>query len=525
MSSAAARRLPRVDGPRRLRRRPAAGRARRGRRRRARRHRAARRRAARDGPGRARPDRGRAVLPVLRHRPADDRVGRARAPARAQPAHAPRGDGRGGGVLPELYGCTPVEYLDSLGWLDGDVWCAHCVHLSDAEIARFAETGTGVAHCPTSNLRLGAGVAPVRRWRRGVRVGLGVDGSASNERSHLFNEVKQALLVARGRGGPTAMTAREAIRLGTRAARRCSPRRHRRDRARMLRRPRGLGDGRARARGRRRPGRGLVFAGAHRVDRLYVGGELVVRGGALVRADESGDRSRPPAQRVDSPNDDCGDLDARARRRGPRRRAGRPLPRRHVHGETRTDTDGRAHLGRPRPRHVPARLPSTPRRSSGASSSRSIWTTATTTSRCSSPRTRARATAAAERRGADAAVLGPNAARRRARGAPDPLAVAEEVALALPEADQVAALATHPRIGEPSEEQRGAEPEVLEELARLNEEYERRFGFEFVVFVDGARAPSCCRSARAARAAAVGGARDRDPRLCAIARDRWTRTT
>ena len=67
----------------------------------------------------------------------------------------------------------------------------------------------------------------------------------------------------------------------------------------------------------------------------------------------------------------------------------------------------------------------------------------------------------------------------------DPLTVAEEVALALPEADQVAALATHPRIGEPSEEQRGAEPEVLEELARLNEEYERRFGFEFVVFVDG----------------------------------------
>ena len=63
----------------------------------------------------------------------------------------------------ELYGCTPVEYLDSLGWLDGDVWCAHCVHLSPPEIARFAETGTGVAHCPTSNLRLGAGVAPVRR--------------------------------------------------------------------------------------------------------------------------------------------------------------------------------------------------------------------------------------------------------------------------------------------------------------------------------------------------------------------------
>ena len=62
----------------------------------------------------------------------------------------------------ELYGCTPVEYLERVGWLDGDVWCAHCVHLSHAEIDRFAATGVGVAHCPTSNLRLGAGIAPVR---------------------------------------------------------------------------------------------------------------------------------------------------------------------------------------------------------------------------------------------------------------------------------------------------------------------------------------------------------------------------
>ena len=117
----------------------------------------------------------------------------------------------------ELYGCSPVEYLERLGWLADDVWCAHCVHLSDGEVARFAETGTGVAHCPTSNLRLGAGVAPVRSLLdAGVRVGLGVDGSASNERSDLFGEVKQALLVARGRGGGEAMTAREALRLGTR---------------------------------------------------------------------------------------------------------------------------------------------------------------------------------------------------------------------------------------------------------------------------------------------------------------------
>jgi cytosine/adenosine deaminase-related metal-dependent hydrolase len=188
----------------------------------------------------------------------------------------------------ELYGCTPVEYLDSLGWLDGDVWCAHCVHLSAAEIGRFAETGTGVAHCPTSNLRLGAGVAPVRAMMdAGVRVGLGVDGSASNERSHLFNEVKQALLVARGRGGPQAMTAREALRLATRGG------------AEVLGRD-DIGsiepgkcadlavwatDGLELA-GAADPVGGLVLAGAHLVDRLYVGGELVVRGGALVRADE-----------------------------------------------------------------------------------------------------------------------------------------------------------------------------------------------------------------------------------------------
>ena len=136
----------------------------------------------------------------------------------------------------ELYGVRPVEYLEQLGWLAGDVWCAHCVHLSEAEIVRFAETGTGVAHCPTSNLRLGAGVAPVRALLdAGVRVGLGVDGSASNERSDLFLEVKQALLVARGRGGPSALSAREALRLGTRGGSGCSstrtwPRRSRRRR-------------------------------------------------------------------------------------------------------------------------------------------------------------------------------------------------------------------------------------------------------------------------------------------------------
>jgi 2-oxo-4-hydroxy-4-carboxy--5-ureidoimidazoline (OHCU) decarboxylase len=107
----------------------------------------------------------------------------------------------------------------------------------------------------------------------------------------------------------------------------------------------------------------------------------------------------------------------------------------------------------------------------------------------------------------------------------NPLAVAEEVALALPEADQVAALATHPRIGEPSEEQQGAEPEVLEELARLNGAYEERFGFEFVVFVNGrTRAellPVLLERIERTRADELEtGLRE----LCAIARNRWTRT-
>jgi cytosine/adenosine deaminase-related metal-dependent hydrolase len=189
----------------------------------------------------------------------------------------------------ELYGATPVEYLTDLGWLGGDVWCAHCVHLSADDTADFAASGTGVAHCPTSNLRLGAGVAPVRAFLdAGIRVGLGVDGSASNERGDLLHEVKQALLVARGRGGPTALTAREALRLGTRGGAAVLARDdlgsletgRRADFA--VWRADGLELG-----GAEDPVAGLVLSAPHRVDRLVVEGEDVVRGGALVRADES----------------------------------------------------------------------------------------------------------------------------------------------------------------------------------------------------------------------------------------------
>jgi cytosine/adenosine deaminase-related metal-dependent hydrolase len=122
----------------------------------------------------------------------------------------------------ERFGVRPVEYLEELGWLGEDVWLAHCVHLSDAEVARFGETRTGVAHCPSSNARLGAGIAPVAPLlRAGAPVGLGVDGAASNEAGELAGELRQALLAARLRGGPAALTAAEALELGTLGGARC----------------------------------------------------------------------------------------------------------------------------------------------------------------------------------------------------------------------------------------------------------------------------------------------------------------
>jgi len=123
----------------------------------------------------------------------------------------------------ELFGCRPVEYLERLGWLGDDVWLAHCVHLSDHEVRRFGETGTGVAHCPSSNARLGAGIAPIPALiGNRAPVGLGVDGAASNEAGELGGELRQALLVARLAGhGPRAMGVREALELGTIGGARC----------------------------------------------------------------------------------------------------------------------------------------------------------------------------------------------------------------------------------------------------------------------------------------------------------------
>ena len=115
------------------------------------------------------------------------------------------------------FGRSPVELSEDLGWVGDDVWHAHLVHPGAGEIARLGRTRTGAAHCPTSNMRLGSGVAGVGAWiRAGMRVGLGVDGSASNDGSHLLAEARMAMLLQRVGGDPAAMTAREVLRLATR---------------------------------------------------------------------------------------------------------------------------------------------------------------------------------------------------------------------------------------------------------------------------------------------------------------------
>ena len=190
----------------------------------------------------------------------------------------------------ERFGIRPVEYLDELGWLGDDVWLAHCVHLDDAEIHRFGATGTGVAHCPNSNARLGAGIARVGDLvGAGVPVGLGVDGAASNEDGGLASEMRAALQFARLTGGPKAMTARQALARATI------------DGARCLGRDDELGslevgkladvalwrlDGLDGA-GIEDPVAALVFGATQAVELLLVGGREIVAGGELRTADEA----------------------------------------------------------------------------------------------------------------------------------------------------------------------------------------------------------------------------------------------
>jgi cytosine/adenosine deaminase-related metal-dependent hydrolase len=122
----------------------------------------------------------------------------------------------------QTLGRTPTEYAEELGWLGQDVWLAHCVHLDDTAVKRLAATGTSVAHCPSSNARLGSGIAPIRQLlRSGVTAGLGVDGPASSEGTPLVGELRQALLAARFKDGPDALTARQALWLGTRGGADC----------------------------------------------------------------------------------------------------------------------------------------------------------------------------------------------------------------------------------------------------------------------------------------------------------------
>ncbi|MCX4480171.1 8-oxoguanine deaminase [Streptomyces cellulosae] len=190
----------------------------------------------------------------------------------------------------ELFGMGPTDYFESTGWLGDDVWMAHCVHMNDSDIAAFARTGTGVAHCPSSNARLAAGIARVPDMlAAGVPVGLGVDGTASNESGELHTELRNALLINRlGAHREKALTARQALRLGTHGG------------ARVL--------GRADEIGSLEPGKladlvlwrmdtlahasiadpvtALVFGAAAPVTASFVNGRQIVQNGRLLTADE-----------------------------------------------------------------------------------------------------------------------------------------------------------------------------------------------------------------------------------------------
>ncbi|MFE1646363.1 8-oxoguanine deaminase [Microbacterium sp. P01] len=189
----------------------------------------------------------------------------------------------------ERFGTSPTEYLESLGWLGPDVWMAHCVHLDDTAIARYAATGTGVAHCPSSNARLASGIAPVRDMlRAGVPVGLGVDGSASNESGQLGIEIREAVLMGRLRTGADSFSVRTGLRIATMGG------------ARVLGREAEIGslepgkladiavwrvDGVEHA-GILDPVAALGLGAMPPLRRLYVGGRAIVEDGTLVTVEE-----------------------------------------------------------------------------------------------------------------------------------------------------------------------------------------------------------------------------------------------
>jgi cytosine/adenosine deaminase-related metal-dependent hydrolase len=189
----------------------------------------------------------------------------------------------------ERFGRRPLELMDEWGWVGDDVWFAHGVHLDDKDVRRCAETGTGVAWCPSSNLRLGSGMAPGRALLdEGAPTGLGVDGSASNDAGHLLAEARQAMLVSRAAGVERGLTAREALRVATRGGAEVLGRDDVGSLEAGMRADIALFpvDGLETAGADADPVAALVLSPPSRVRHLLVEGVPVVRDGRLVRADE-----------------------------------------------------------------------------------------------------------------------------------------------------------------------------------------------------------------------------------------------
>ena len=186
----------------------------------------------------------------------------------------------------ENFGCRPGQYAEDLGWTGDDVWHAHCVKLDAGEIALFAKSLTGVAHCPCSNCRLGSGIAPVRAMRdAGVPLGLGVDGSASNDQANLMGEARQAMLLQRVSKGADAMSAREALEIATLGGAQVLGRRDIGRIAPGMRADLAVWDiGGIDSAGSWDPA-ALLLAGPRRVDRLVVEGRDVVQGGRITTLD------------------------------------------------------------------------------------------------------------------------------------------------------------------------------------------------------------------------------------------------
>ncbi len=185
------------------------------------------------------------------------------------------------------FGCRPGQYAEELGWTGADVWHAHCVKLDSSEIELFSRSGTGIAHCPCSNCRLGSGIAPVRAMRdAGVKVGLGVDGSASNDAGNLVAEARMALLLQRVANGADAMSAREVLEIATLGGARVLGRNDLGVIAPGMRADLAIWDMRGiEAAGSWDPVAALVLCGPTRVRDLIVEGRPVVRDGQMVTLD------------------------------------------------------------------------------------------------------------------------------------------------------------------------------------------------------------------------------------------------